>query len=147
MFIDTSDNTTTTTYINCSWFRISPKPVICFSNQQSKIVAHLNWCRVLLSSTGNISKKSSLFTYDSKYLLDTYYFPPSHNPAFVPAFSLPKRSDDPLVADMLTMCIGEGAKFCKYDTLTTRSLTMGNATLRAYQNHQALMVVLEPGTK
>uniref|UniRef100_A0A8D0DEN9 Sushi domain containing 2 n=1 Tax=Sander lucioperca TaxID=283035 RepID=A0A8D0DEN9_SANLU len=92
----------------------------------------------------NISKKSSLFTYDSTYLLDTYYFPPSHDHTFVPAFSQPERPDDPLVADTLTICVGEGAKFCKYDTLTTRSLTMGNATLRAYQNHLALIKALEP---
>ncbi|XP_070689494.1 sushi domain-containing protein 2 [Pempheris klunzingeri] len=92
----------------------------------------------------NISKKSSLFTYDSKYLLDTYYFPPSHDPTFVPAFSLPETPDDPLVADMLMMCLGDGAKFCKYDTLTTRSLAMGNATLRAYRHHWALMETLEP---
>ncbi|XP_035514372.1 sushi domain-containing protein 2 isoform X1 [Morone saxatilis] len=92
----------------------------------------------------NISKKSSLFTYDSKYLLDAYYVPQSHDPAFVPAFSLPEGPDDPLVADMLKMCFGEGARFCKYDTLTTRSLTVGNATLRAYQSYRAQMVALEP---
>ncbi|XP_068994992.1 sushi domain-containing protein 2 [Embiotoca jacksoni] len=92
----------------------------------------------------NISKESSLFTYDSKYLLDTYYFPPSHDPAFVPAFSLPERPDDRLLADILTLCFGEGAQFCKYDTLTTRSLAAGNATLRAFQSHQALTEALEP---
>lgn len=92
----------------------------------------------------NISKKSSLFTYDSNYLLDTYCFPPSHDPAFVPAFSVAQRPDDPLVEDTMTMCVGEGAQFCKYDTLTTRSLAVGNSTLRAYQNHQALLEALEP---
>ncbi|XP_041644119.1 sushi domain-containing protein 2 [Cheilinus undulatus] len=92
----------------------------------------------------NISKKSSLFTYDTKYLLDTYYSQPSHDPAFVPDFSVPERPDDPLVADMLKMCTGEGAEFCKYDTLTTRSLTLGNATLKAYQNYRVLMEALEP---
>lgn len=92
----------------------------------------------------SISKESSLFTYDSKYLLDTYGFPPSHNPAFVPAFSLPVIPDNPLVEDMLKICFGEGAQFCKYDTLTTRSLTVGNATLSAYKNHRALMEALEP---
>ncbi|XP_070821377.1 sushi domain-containing protein 2 [Chaetodon trifascialis] len=92
----------------------------------------------------NISKKSSLFTYDSEYLLDNYYFPPSRDPVFIPAFSLPEGPDDPLVADMLRVCFGEGAKFCEYDTLTTRSLTMGNATLRAYQNHRAQTAALEP---
>ncbi|XP_072243499.1 sushi domain-containing protein 2 isoform X2 [Leuresthes tenuis] len=92
----------------------------------------------------NISKTSSLFTYDTKYLLDSYYFPPSHDAAFVPAFSLPERPDHPLVADMLSMCRGEGAHFCKYDTLITRSLAEGKATLRAYQSHQALMEALKP---
>uniref|UniRef100_A0A4W6E947 Sushi domain containing 2 n=1 Tax=Lates calcarifer TaxID=8187 RepID=A0A4W6E947_LATCA len=90
----------------------------------------------------SISNKSSLFTYDSKYLLDT--FPPNHDPAFVPAFSLPETPDDPLVADMLLMCSGEGARFCQYDTLTTRSLAVGNATLRAFQNLQTLMKALQP---
>ncbi|KAK5932062.1 hypothetical protein CgunFtcFv8_003797 [Champsocephalus gunnari] len=91
----------------------------------------------------NISKTSSLFTYDSKYLMDTYYFPPSHDTAFVPAFSLPETPDDPLMADMLAMCLGEGAQFCKYDTLTAQSLRMGNATLGAYQSHLALTEALE----
>lgn len=120
--------------------------VICRSNQNYKMVAYLNWCRLLFLSTGNISKKSSLFTYDSKYLLDTYSFPPSHDPAFVPAFSQPEPPGDPLVADMLTTCVGEGAQFCKYDTLTTRSLAVGSTTLGAYQNLQALMEALRPGT-
>nr|XP_043882044.1 sushi domain-containing protein 2 isoform X1 [Solea senegalensis] len=88
--------------------------------------------------------KSSLFTYDSKYLLDTYSFPQNHNSAFVPVFSLPETPDDPLVADMLTMCFGEGAQLCKHDTLTTRSLAVGNATLRAFHTFQALMKVLQP---
>ncbi|XP_047446815.1 sushi domain-containing protein 2 [Mugil cephalus] len=92
----------------------------------------------------NISNASSLFTYDSNYLVDAYSLQPRHDPAFVPAFSLPEGPDDPLVADMLTMCSGEGAHFCKYDTLTTRSLAMGNATLRAFQNHQALTENLKP---
>lgn len=75
-----------------------------------------------------------------------YNIPPSHDPTFVPAFSLPESLDDPLVADMLTMCYGEGSQFCKYDTLTTRDLTVGNATLKAYQKHQALLHALKPGT-
>ncbi|XP_056134899.1 sushi domain-containing protein 2 [Lampris incognitus] len=91
----------------------------------------------------NISKETSLFTYDSKYLFDTYYYPPKHDTTFIPAFSLPETPDDPLVADMLKMCYGNGAQFCKYDTLTSRSLAQGNATLRAYQSHEALMQDLE----
>lgn len=97
-------------------------------------------------SAGNISKASSLFTYDSKYLEDNYRSPPSHDAAFVPAFSLPETPDDPLVADVLTSCFGEGAEFCKYDALATRSIAFGNATLRAYQSLMSLKEALQPGT-
>uniref|UniRef100_A0A8C6NX41 Sushi domain containing 2 n=1 Tax=Nothobranchius furzeri TaxID=105023 RepID=A0A8C6NX41_NOTFU len=97
-----------------------------------------------IASEWNISKASSLFTYDSRYLLDSYFLPPSHDSAFVPAFSLPEKPDDPLVADMLSVCLGEGAQLCKHDTLITRSLAGGNATLRALRSHRALMEALEP---
>lgn len=103
----------------------------------------LNECFFLPS--GNISKSSSLFTYDSVYLLSSYFVPPSHDPAFLPAFSPSEEPDDPLVADMLSVCLGEGAPFCKHDTLVTGSLAAGNATLRAHQSHRALMEALEPG--
>lgn len=53
---------------------------------------------------------------------------------------------NPLVADLSTTCFGEGAKFCKNETLTARSLTVGNATLRAYQSHRAQTAALDPGT-
>lgn len=95
---------------------------------------------------GTVPKRSSLFTYDSKYLLDTYSLLPNPNPAFVPAFSLPEIPDDSLVEEMMKICSGEGAQFCKYDTLATQSLTMGNATLRAYNDHLAIIEALEPGT-
>lgn len=101
----------------------------------------------LFESTGNIPKESSLFTYDSKYLLDSYRFQSNHSSAFVPVFSLPDIPDDALVEDMMKICCGEGAQFCRYDTLTTRSITMGNATLRAYSDHRALLEALQPGTK
>ncbi|RVE67726.1 hypothetical protein OJAV_G00084710 [Oryzias javanicus] len=97
-----------------------------------------------IGATWNISKTSSLFTYDSAHLLDSYYFPPSHDSSFVPAFTLPERPDDPLVADMRALCVGEGAEFCKFDTLVTRSLEKGNATLGAYRSHRGRMSALEP---
>lgn len=92
----------------------------------------------------NISKTSSLFTYDTEYLVDSYYLAPSHDTAFVPAYYLPERPGDPLVADMLLICTGEGAQFCKYDTLITGSLAAGNSTLRAFQCYQTLMEALQP---
>ncbi|KAL0979029.1 hypothetical protein UPYG_G00179530 [Umbra pygmaea] len=89
-----------------------------------------------------ISNETSLFTYDSKHLLDTYSV--KHDPAFVPAFSVVEDTSDPLVIDMRKMCFGEGAEFCKYDTLTTRSLAVGNATLMSFKSHKALLYHLQP---
>ncbi|XP_010874344.2 sushi domain-containing protein 2 [Esox lucius] len=89
------------------------------------------------------SNETSLFTYDSKHLLDTYYYV-KHDPGFVPAFSVVEDPRDPLVLDMLNMCFGEGALFCKYDTLITRSLAVGNSTLMSFQSHEALLHDLLP---
>ncbi|KAJ7993649.1 hypothetical protein DPEC_G00256840 [Dallia pectoralis] len=89
------------------------------------------------------SKKTSLFTYDSAHLLDTYYSV-KHDPTFIPAVSVVEEPHDPLVLDMLNLCFGDGAHFCKYDTMTTRSLAVGNSTLMAYQSHQALLHDLQP---
>lgn len=78
--------------------------------------------------------------------MDNYHSLPSHHAAFVPAFSLPETPDDPLVADVLTTCVGAGAEFCKYDALAARSVAVGNATLGAYQSLMSLKEALQPGT-
>ncbi|CAB1460938.1 unnamed protein product [Pleuronectes platessa] len=57
-----------------------------------------------------VPKTSSLFTHDSKRLLDAHSFAPSPDPVFVLAFSPPETPHDPLVADMGTACVGEGAR-------------------------------------
>ncbi|KAJ0067886.1 hypothetical protein NL108_011656, partial [Boleophthalmus pectinirostris] len=88
-----------------------------------------------------ISQTSSLFTYDSTYLLETYHTPGA---AFVPVFSPPEDPDDPLVTSMSTLCSGDGALFCKYDTLLTGSLLMGNSTLMAFHRHLDLVKDLKP---
>ncbi|KAM6965430.1 sushi domain-containing protein 2 [Aplochiton taeniatus] len=91
-----------------------------------------------------IRNHTPLFTYDSKYLLEAYYSTPTLDPDFVPAFFVSEDPEDLLVAELRKMCIGEGAQLCRYDTLTTRSLAMGNSTLRSYQSHKALIQDLEP---
>ncbi|XP_030647382.1 sushi domain-containing protein 2 [Chanos chanos] len=91
-----------------------------------------------------IANETSLFTYDSEYLLKEYYFGPKHDPAFVPAFSVTEDSGDPLLEQTLKMCFGKGSQFCKYDALVTRNLEMGNATLRSFQSHQSVIKDLEP---
>ncbi|XP_014025960.2 sushi domain-containing protein 2 [Salmo salar] len=99
----------------------------------------------LIMNTGDVVfSTGNLFTFGNKYLLDTYYYA-KHDPAFVPAFSVSEDAADLLVMDMLKMCFGEGAQFCKYDTLTTCSLAVGNATLQSFQSHKALRQDLESG--
>ncbi|KAM4579563.1 sushi domain-containing protein 2 [Fundulus diaphanus] len=127
--------------------RMNSDPSDDLTTQSGKVISSTNATLEDVFTFGagwNISKMSSLFTYDSHYLLDSYFFPSSHDAAFVPAFSLPVKHDDPLVADMLSMCLGEGAQFCIHDTLISRSLAVGNATLKAHQHHQALIEALQP---
>ncbi|KAL2092531.1 hypothetical protein ACEWY4_012329 [Coilia grayii] len=98
----------------------------------------------LFGSTWAISNETSLFTYDSAYLLDQYLYSPKHDTDFVPAFSLLENPSDPLWSDMLKICFGNGASFCKYDTLSTHSLSTGNATISAVRSHTALVNDLAP---
>ncbi|XP_041957743.1 sushi domain-containing protein 2 [Alosa sapidissima] len=96
-------------------------------------------------STWAVSNETSLFTYDSAHLQDSYLSSPKHHDTgFIPAFSLPETPGDPLLSDMLKMCFGNGVGFCKYDTLATRSLRMGNATMSAVRSHTALVRDLTP---
>ncbi|XP_017307425.1 sushi domain-containing protein 2 isoform X2 [Ictalurus punctatus] len=91
-----------------------------------------------------ITNESSLFTYDSEHLLNEYYFSPKHDPSFIPQFSVSEDASDPLLNPTLKMCVGDGARFCKYDTLSTRSLELGNNTLHAVRAHAATTQDLQP---
>uniref|UniRef100_A0A7N8WP74 Sushi domain-containing protein 2-like n=1 Tax=Mastacembelus armatus TaxID=205130 RepID=A0A7N8WP74_9TELE len=73
-----------------------------------------------------ISNVSALFTYDSDYLLDTYYHAPRHEHSFIPVFFAPESPEDP------------------YDILVGRSPRMGNATMVSFQSHISLVNDLQP---
>ncbi|XP_017265981.1 sushi domain-containing protein 2 isoform X2 [Kryptolebias marmoratus] len=87
---------------------------------------------------------SALFTYDSEYLLNTYYYKPRHDDNFVPVFSVPEDPDDPLTGQAAQICSGEGSQFCRYDILVGRSPQMGNATRVSFQSHVSLVNDLKP---
>lgn len=91
-----------------------------------------------------ISNESSLFTYDSVYLLDEYFYAPKHDPAFIPVFSVPDHPDDPLLNQASRICVGEGSQFCRYDILVGRSPELGNATRVSFQSHISLVEDLKP---
>lgn len=63
--------------------------------------------------------RSALFTYDSEYLLNTFYYELRHDDSFVPVFSVPEDPDDPLTDQAAEICSGEGSQFCRYDMETT----------------------------
>ncbi|KAL2100501.1 hypothetical protein ACEWY4_004895 [Coilia grayii] len=85
-----------------------------------------------------ILNESSLFTYDSKYLLDSYLFAPKHDQTFQPVFVIPDDPNDPLVTQASQLCAGDGSEFCTYDTLVARSLSVGNATRVSFSSHVAI---------
>ncbi|KAM4634094.1 sushi domain-containing protein 2-like [Polymixia lowei] len=90
-----------------------------------------------------ITNDTSLFTYDSEYLLDTYFHVPRHDPSFVPVFSVPDNQDDPLAQQASEICSGEGSLYCRYDTLVGRDPKLGNATRKSFQSHISLVEDLE----
>ena len=68
--------------------------------------------------TGDILNETSLFTYDSKYLLDTFSRTPDSGAGLAPALQVPEGPVEPLAED----------------------------TLRVFQSYQALRQALQPGT-
>ncbi|KAK1159962.1 sushi domain-containing protein 2-like isoform X1 [Acipenser oxyrinchus oxyrinchus] len=89
-----------------------------------------------------ISNETSLFTYDTADLLNTYFYAEKHDPAFVPVYSVIENPDDPLYGEMSKLC-GQDP-FCKFDTMTMKNLATGNATKISFQSHVSLVKDLEP---
>ncbi|KAJ6666660.1 hypothetical protein lerEdw1_020384 [Lerista edwardsae] len=89
-----------------------------------------------------IRNGTSLFTYDTEYLLRHFFFGPKHNPSFVPVFVPAEDPANPLVQQMKTLCQGDA--FCRFDVLATGNLTVGGNTKLSHQNYQRLWGSLQP---
>ncbi|XP_063820371.1 sushi domain-containing protein 2 isoform X2 [Pseudophryne corroboree] len=87
-----------------------------------------------------VTNETSLFLYDSKDLIDNYRL--KHDPDFIPTFSVKEDPSDALFEQTVALC-GD-YKFCRFDVLTTRSLTIGNCTKIAHGNHIMLVDHLQP---
>uniref|UniRef100_A0A6Q2XNP3 Sushi domain containing 2 n=1 Tax=Esox lucius TaxID=8010 RepID=A0A6Q2XNP3_ESOLU len=92
----------------------------------------------------SIANESTLFTYDSEHLLNTYFHAPKHDASFRPVFSIPEDPHDPFVVQASELCSGKGSQYCRYDTLITHSLEMGNATKVSFLEHMSVMEDLKP---
>ncbi|OCU02148.1 hypothetical protein XELAEV_18007909mg [Xenopus laevis] len=87
-----------------------------------------------------ITNSSSLFTYDSKFLIENYQEKP-YDPDFVPIFSVTEDPTDPLKVPVDSLC-GSDA-FCRFDALTTRDLSVGNATKLSHDSHRDFVKSLQ----
>lgn len=94
-------------------------------------------------SQGAIENGTSLFTYDTKFLLDSFFYGDKHNASFLPVFSPHEDPADPLLEEMVSRCGSD--PFCRFDVLTTRNLQVGSSTRLSHQNHKLLVEHLEPG--
>ncbi|KFQ31238.1 Sushi domain-containing protein 2, partial [Merops nubicus] len=89
-----------------------------------------------------VENGTSLFTYDTEFLLNNFFYGEKHNASFLPVFFPYEDPADPLVKEMVLLC--DSDPFCRFDVLTTRSLQVGNSTRLSHQNHKLLVENLEP---
>ncbi|NWV99050.1 SUSD2 protein, partial [Machaerirhynchus nigripectus] len=89
-----------------------------------------------------IENGTSLFTYDTEFLLNSFFYGEKHNASFLPVFSPSEDPADPLVEEMVSLC--DSDPFCRFDVLTTRSLQVGSSTRLSHQNHKLLVEHLQP---
>ncbi|NWX19234.1 SUSD2 protein, partial [Aegotheles bennettii] len=89
-----------------------------------------------------VENGTSLFTYDTEFLLNNFFYGEKHNASFLPVFFPYEDPADPLVKEMVLLC--ESDPFCRFDVLTTRSLQVGSSTKLSHQNHKLRVENLEP---
>lgn len=94
-------------------------------------------------SQGAVENGTSLFTYDTEFLLNNFFYGEKHNASFLPVFFPYEDPADPLVKEMVLLCGSD--PFCRFDVLTTRSLQVGSSTRLSHQNHKLLVENLKPG--
>ncbi|XP_019520929.1 PREDICTED: sushi domain-containing protein 2 [Hipposideros armiger] len=89
-----------------------------------------------------VKNASSLFTYDSRLLVNKFLYGPKHDPTFQPLFPEETTPSPSLETEAAKLC-GDN-HFCSFDVAATGSLSVGNATRVAHQLHQHRMQNLQP---
>ncbi|KAM9194369.1 sushi domain-containing protein 2 isoform 2-T2 [Dugong dugon] len=89
-----------------------------------------------------VQNESSLFTYDSHFLVNNFLFRPKHDPSFQPLFPDEVTASSHLVHEANAFCGND--PFCSFDVVATGSLSVGNATRTAHQLHRCRMQSLQP---
>lgn len=89
-------------------------PALSVFTQQSTQISSRRWYR----SVGNVTYASlsfsisqmtvengtSLFTYDTEFLLNNFFYGEKHSASFLPVFFPYKDPDDPLLKEMVLLC-------------------------------------------
>lgn len=94
-------------------------------------------------SPGTVPSSSSLFTYDSQFLVDKFLNQPKHDPNFKPLFPNEITLSPSQAEEMDRLC--ERDHFCTLDMISTGDPSVGNATRAAHQLHQQRLKSLQPG--
>lgn len=94
-------------------------------------------------SSGAVSNASSLFTYDSRPLVNQFLIGPKHDPNFKPLFPDETTLSPSQAEDLARLC--ESDHFCVLDVISTGDPSVGNATRIAHQLHQNRLKSLQPG--
>ncbi|CAH2296000.1 sushi domain-containing 2 [Pelobates cultripes] len=93
-----------------------------------------------LGADWSVTDNTSLFTYDSIFLIETYST--HHDPDFIPTFFVQEAPNDPIKEQMDKVC--DSNEFCRFDVLTTRDLEVGNATKLSHLDYMILTESLQP---
>lgn len=89
-----------------------------------------------------VPSSSSLFTYDSQFLVDKFLNQPKHDPNFKPLFPNEITLSPSQSEEMDRLC--ERDRFCTLDVISTGDPSVGNATRAAHQLHQQRLKSLQP---
>ncbi|XP_032745124.1 sushi domain-containing protein 2 [Rattus rattus] len=89
-----------------------------------------------------VSNASSLFTYDSRPLVNQFLNGPKHDPNFKPLFPDETTLSPSQAEDLARLC--ESDHFCVLDVISTGDPSVGNATRIAHQLHQNRLKSLQP---
>uniref|UniRef100_A0A8C0ZP42 Sushi domain-containing protein 2 n=1 Tax=Castor canadensis TaxID=51338 RepID=A0A8C0ZP42_CASCN len=89
-----------------------------------------------------VHNDSSLFAYDSWFLVHNFTYQPKHDPNFKPIFSNEITLSPSQAEEATKLC--ENDPFCIFDVAATGSLSVGNATRVAHQLHQHRLKSLQP---
>ncbi|XP_006901490.1 PREDICTED: sushi domain-containing protein 2 [Elephantulus edwardii] len=89
-----------------------------------------------------VHNESSLFTYDSRFLVNNFLFRPKHDPSFQPLFPDQIPATSQLAREASALCGGD--PFCSFDVVATGNLSVGSATKAAHQLHLHRVQSLQP---